>query len=421
MSKYNEDLDYLILDVDISRAEVDEIIAEADKIISDENSKKDKRIEAYLKKVQCLQKLKKLDESKKLIDKLLDLCPNMPEALARLGNVFGENKEYEKSIKCISDAINKNEKYAYAYFCRAYTYGDTKEYKRAIEDNTNAIKYKPDFVTSYNNRGWNYDKMGKYDKAIEDYKRATEINPKYDLPFNNWKNRLDTIVELKKDKKQFEDYDVESAYDKYNASFLYAAYERLHSVMDYTIKAPDFDKEVTNFLVKINDNPIRLAEYYLLMFLVEYLHSQAPSDEQNLFMVVELIAAGKKEGDYDSDLDRLFNMLKEKDEKHIAVRHYEKFKIAAGGTINDIIYSCRKHFSIIGTSGNFFKYINNKNDIMVLTRIIMKSFFVKGTDSNCSIDELYNYLNTLYEDSKSNGKLVAIDNIDGKKYGINEL
>ena len=33
MSRYNEDFDYLIQDVDISKKELEEIIAEADKVI----------------------------------------------------------------------------------------------------------------------------------------------------------------------------------------------------------------------------------------------------------------------------------------------------------------------------------------------------------------------------------------------------
>jgi len=37
MSKYDTDLDYVILDIDISREELKEIEAEADKIISEKN------------------------------------------------------------------------------------------------------------------------------------------------------------------------------------------------------------------------------------------------------------------------------------------------------------------------------------------------------------------------------------------------
>ena len=45
MSKYHEDLDYLIRDTDISKEEFKEIIIEADKIISDVGSEKYKLIE----------------------------------------------------------------------------------------------------------------------------------------------------------------------------------------------------------------------------------------------------------------------------------------------------------------------------------------------------------------------------------------
>ena len=99
MSKYHKDLNYLIKDVDISKTELEEIIIAADKIISDAGSKRDKLIEAYLKKAQCLQKLNQYVESKTFLDKLFELNPNMPEAHVRLGIVYDDNKEYEKAIK----------------------------------------------------------------------------------------------------------------------------------------------------------------------------------------------------------------------------------------------------------------------------------------------------------------------------------
>jgi len=58
MSKYNTDLDYVILDIDISREELEEIKAEADRIISENKESKENLAMAYLKKAQCLWKLR---------------------------------------------------------------------------------------------------------------------------------------------------------------------------------------------------------------------------------------------------------------------------------------------------------------------------------------------------------------------------
>jgi len=57
MSKYNTDLDYVILDIDISKEELKEIMAEADKIISENKESKENLAVAYLKKAQCLRML----------------------------------------------------------------------------------------------------------------------------------------------------------------------------------------------------------------------------------------------------------------------------------------------------------------------------------------------------------------------------
>jgi hypothetical protein len=50
MSKYNMDIDYLIIDRDITREELQEIITTADEIIADKNTDDARCAEAYLKK-----------------------------------------------------------------------------------------------------------------------------------------------------------------------------------------------------------------------------------------------------------------------------------------------------------------------------------------------------------------------------------
>ena len=179
MSKYNEDLDYLIKDVDISKEEVNKIITSADKIILNPKSKVEKRIEAYLKKVQCLQKLAKYNESKDFVDKLLVFNPNMPEALVRLGIVYDENKEHHKAIEEYNKAIEIKKDYAYAHCMRGMSYDNMLEYNKALQDYTNAIRHKPDCVIAYNNRGWTYIHMCEYDKAIQNFNKSLELKSNY--------------------------------------------------------------------------------------------------------------------------------------------------------------------------------------------------------------------------------------------------
>jgi tetratricopeptide (TPR) repeat protein len=83
MSKYNLEINYLLLGIDISPEELAEINAESDKIIAKNTENPEKTTEAYLKKSQCLQKMERYEESRGPIQKALDLFPDMIEALVQ--------------------------------------------------------------------------------------------------------------------------------------------------------------------------------------------------------------------------------------------------------------------------------------------------------------------------------------------------
>jgi len=116
MTKYDLDVDYSLPEIDISKDDPNEIIAEADKIIRKRGTNPEKLAVAYLKKGQCLYKLahadvsldkKKLYKARAHLEKALELSPNMPEALMRLGTINCEISEYERSY--YEGAVNKLE------------------------------------------------------------------------------------------------------------------------------------------------------------------------------------------------------------------------------------------------------------------------------------------------------------------------
>jgi tetratricopeptide (TPR) repeat protein len=185
MSRYHEDLDYLIQDVDITEAELEEIIREADSILSGQNPDTGQKAGALLKKAQALQKLNKYDESREYAEQALALKPEMPEALVRLGNVYNEKKEYDRALECITKSIGLDNKYVYAYCMRGLVYGKMGDYGKALADYTRAIELKPDFATAYNNRGVAYKNMEEYGKALADYTRAIELKPDDAMAYSN--------------------------------------------------------------------------------------------------------------------------------------------------------------------------------------------------------------------------------------------
>ena len=81
------------------------------------------------------------------------------------------------------------------------------------------------------------------------------------------------------------------------------------------------------------------AAQMLLLALMFYLKYEAPVDEQNFPMVMEMLRAGDvKEDDdmYVSPLDMLFNTLEDENPNHIAIKYYRSYHSGSGKTLKSI-------------------------------------------------------------------------------------
>ena len=81
------------------------------------------------------------------------------------------------------------------------------------------------------------------------------------------------------------------------------------------------------------------AASMLLKALVFYLFYEAPPEEQNFPMVMEMIRAGdvkENDDDYVSPLDILFKMLEEQNPEHIALKYYKAYHSGAAQTLKSI-------------------------------------------------------------------------------------
>ena len=77
----------------------------------------------------------------------------------------------------------------------------------------------------------------------------------------------------------------------------------------------------------------------LLLALIFYLWHEAPEDEQNFSMVMEMLRAGevKEEDDnYVSPLDILFNQLEVENPNHIAIKYYRDYRSGSAKTLKSI-------------------------------------------------------------------------------------
>ncbi len=77
----------------------------------------------------------------------------------------------------------------------------------------------------------------------------------------------------------------------------------------------------------------------LLMALILYVKYEAPPNEQNFPMIMDMLRVAdvkEDEEDYISPLDMLFNRLEEKDTNHIALKYYRNYKSGAAKTLKSI-------------------------------------------------------------------------------------
>lgn len=81
------------------------------------------------------------------------------------------------------------------------------------------------------------------------------------------------------------------------------------------------------------------AASMLLLALIFYLWYEAPEDEQNFSMVMEMLRAGEVREDddlYVSPLDLLFNQLEAEKPNHIAIKYYRDYRSGSAKTLKSI-------------------------------------------------------------------------------------
>jgi len=138
------------------------------------------------------------------------------------------------------------------------------------------------------------------------------------------------------------------------------------NIFDYIMKEDDVSIVIDLFLActkgvaSNNDRAMLAKEKQFLLANAYYLWYEAPPDEQNMYMLAELFRAyevrdGQEE--FKSDLDRLFDMLEEKNTEHIALLHHRKFKRYFGS--DKVVKSCLSRLESVCCDFNPSKNINN--------------------------------------------------------------
>ena len=96
--------------------------------------------------------------------------------LYNLGVDLYNEKEYQKSIKKFSEAINLNSNDQDYFNLRGWTYYHLHQYDKAVEDATRAIYLNPDEPDHFNLRGWAFYQIEEFVEAIQDFNIAIKID-----------------------------------------------------------------------------------------------------------------------------------------------------------------------------------------------------------------------------------------------------
>lgn len=122
-------------------------------------------------------------------------------------------------------------------------------------------------------------------------------------------------------------------------SFCYNPFVYLKNDNDVQKLVTNLFKSTTPKGASSNDPFWDTAAQMLLLSLIFYLMYEAPEDEQNFVMVMELLRAGDVHEDddsYVSPLDMLMNRLETKNPEHIAVKYYHDYHSGSAKTLKSI-------------------------------------------------------------------------------------
>ena len=127
-----------------------------------------------------------------------------------------------------------------------------------------------------------------------------------------------------------------------DTSFCYNPFEYVHDDKDVRRLISNLIQNTTPKGSQSSDPFWEKSETALLQALMLYLLHEAPPEEQNFAMIMEMLGSAQvkeEDEDYESPLDILFDRLEMRDPESIAVKQYHIYKQAAGKTAKSILIS----------------------------------------------------------------------------------
>ncbi len=119
----------------------------------------------------------RLSEARIMIDEVLTLDPQNPEALSILGDLFIKQKAPQKAIDCYCQASARDPK-PYLMLKIARAFKEMKRFDDALQELEKVLVVKPKSLAFLKEKAIILNRMKRFDEALETLERAREISPK---------------------------------------------------------------------------------------------------------------------------------------------------------------------------------------------------------------------------------------------------
>ena len=132
----------------------------------------------------------------KLIDKAIEIDPNIARFYGNRGNALKELKQLDAAVASYDKAIAINPDDTEAYYNRGLALQELKQLDAAVASYDKAIAINPDDMEAYNNRGLVLQELKQPDAAVASYDRAIAIRPDFAEAYYNRGNALEEMKQL---------------------------------------------------------------------------------------------------------------------------------------------------------------------------------------------------------------------------------
>ena len=166
---------------------------------------------------------------------------------SNLGNLYGLQKKFDKSLEAYSKAIQYNPANGSTYLNRAITLSMMGKHAESLSDYDKSQELDPTVALTYKNRAYTLMLLGQFDKSISDYNKALEL---YTYDTLSYLNRGISKFNAKMYSQALEDFNKyislvpanPQAY--YNASLAYQNMNMFNEALQNAEKAQKFGQQI---------------------------------------------------------------------------------------------------------------------------------------------------------------------------------